>query len=86
MDGRKMFFTEWVLRYWHRLSREVMEAPSLETFKARLDGALSTCCSCRYHCLLQGSWTRWPLRMPSNRGDSVILLLNYSKYLNSKIF
>ena len=42
MDGRKMFFTEWVLRYWHRLSREVMEAPSLETFKARLDGALST--------------------------------------------
>ncbi len=25
----------------HRLPREVVDAPSLETFKARLDGALS---------------------------------------------
>jgi len=30
-----------VVKYWNRLSREVVEAPSLETFKARLDGALS---------------------------------------------
>jgi len=26
---------------WHRLPREVVDAPSLETFKARLDRALS---------------------------------------------
>jgi len=29
-----------VVQHWNRLSREVVEAPSLETFKARLDGAL----------------------------------------------
>jgi len=30
-----------VVKHWHRLPREAVEAPSLETFKARLDGALS---------------------------------------------
>ena len=33
------FFTVRV-RHWHRLPREAMDAPSLEVFKARLDGAL----------------------------------------------
>jgi len=30
-----------VVKHWHRLPKEVVEAPSLEIFKARLDGALS---------------------------------------------
>jgi len=30
-----------VVKHWHRLSREAVAAPSLEVFKARLDGALS---------------------------------------------
>jgi len=30
-----------VVRHWHRLPREVGDAPSVETFKARLDRALS---------------------------------------------
>jgi len=38
---REKFFTMRVVKHWHRLPREVVDAPSLETFKARLDGALS---------------------------------------------
>jgi len=30
-----------VVKHWNRLPREMIGAPSLETFKVRLDGALS---------------------------------------------
>ena len=36
------FFTVRVMRCWNRLPREVVDAPSLEVFKARLDGALGS--------------------------------------------
>jgi len=41
LDNRKKFFTMKVVRHWPRLPREAVAAPSLEVFKARLDGALS---------------------------------------------
>jgi len=41
LDIRKKFFTMSVVRPWHRLPKEVVDAPSLETFRVRLDGALS---------------------------------------------
>ncbi|KGL95433.1 hypothetical protein N301_07585, partial [Charadrius vociferus] len=41
IDIRRKFFTMRGVRHWNRLPREGVDAPSLEVFKARLDGALS---------------------------------------------
>ncbi|KFZ63941.1 hypothetical protein N321_08021, partial [Antrostomus carolinensis] len=42
LDIRRKFFTQRVVRYWNRLPREAVDAPSLKAFKARLDGALGS--------------------------------------------
>ena len=40
LDVRRKFFRR-VVKHWNRLTRKVVHAPSLETFKVGLDGAWS---------------------------------------------
>jgi len=63
LDIGNQFFTIRVVKHWHRLPRDVMDALPLETFKVRLDRALSNLLRalqvlCRCPCSSQGSWTR----------------------------
>jgi len=56
LNMRKNFFPLRVMEPWNRLPREVVESPSLEIFKTRLDKAL---CSLLWVTLLwQEGWTR----------------------------
>ncbi|KFV60857.1 hypothetical protein N341_04151, partial [Tyto alba] len=41
LDIRKIFFMMRTVRPWHRLPRAAVAAPSLEGFKAGLDGSWS---------------------------------------------
>ena len=42
LDIRRKFSTQRVVMHWNRLPKEVVDAPLLEAFKARLDVALGS--------------------------------------------
>jgi len=62
-----------VVRHWHRLPREVVEAPSLETFKIRLDGALSNLIKLKMPLLTAGGLGWMAFKGPFNPNYSMIL-------------
>jgi len=41
LDFRKNYLIERVIKHWNRLPRELLESPSLEVFKRRVDMPLS---------------------------------------------
>ena len=54
VDIRKKCFRMRVVRHWHRLPREVVDAPSLGTFQVRLDGAWSNLIELKMSLLIAG--------------------------------
>jgi len=58
LDIRKKCFTMGVVKEWNGLPRRVVDAPSLETFQVRLDGALSSLIWLKMSLLIAGGWTR----------------------------
>jgi len=51
---KKKFFTLRLVRHWNRLPRAAVDAPSLEVFKARLDGALTSLTELKISLLMAG--------------------------------
>lgn len=71
LDLRKQQFMIRMVKHWHRLCGEDLGAPFLETFKAKLDRALSNPIQLKMSLLMAGP--RRPLKVPSTPKYSMIL-------------
>jgi len=73
LDMRRNFFTQRVMAHWNRLPKEVVEAPTLEAFKARLDEALGSLVWWLATLHIVGGWKEMSVVVLCNPGHSVIL-------------
>ncbi|KAK4823916.1 hypothetical protein QYF61_008129 [Mycteria americana] len=73
LDIRKKVFYDKGGETLEQLPREVVHAPSLETFKVRLDGALSNLICLKMSLLIAGWLDSMTLKVPSNPSYSLIL-------------
>ena len=73
LDIRKKFFTQRVVTHWNRLPKEAVDAPSLETFKARLDVALGSLVWWLVTLHIAGGWNCMFIVVLFNSGHSMIL-------------
>jgi len=73
LDIRRKFFTQRVVTHRNRLPKEVVDAPSLEAFRARLDVALGSlgCWLATLH--IAGGWNWMIVVVLFNPGHSMIL-------------
>lgn len=69
LDRRTNNFSMKAGKYWKKFCIEVVDCPSWEVFRSRLDMALN-------NLLGAGGWTRGPLEVLSNLGYSMIARIN----------
>jgi len=62
-----------VVRRWHRLPRKAVDAPSLEVFKARLDGALGSLVCWVATLPMAGDWDEMIFDITSKLSHHIIL-------------
>ena len=73
---RRKFFTQRVVMHWNRLPKEVMNAPSLEAFKARLDVALGSLVWWLATLHIAGGWNWMIIVVLFNPGHSAMIPQN----------
>ena len=73
LDIRRKFFTQRMVTHLNRLPKEVVDAPSLETFKARLDVALGSLVWWLVTLHIAGGWNEMIFEVLFNPGHSMIL-------------
>ena len=73
MDIRRKFFTQRVVTPWNRLPEEVVDAPSLEAFKATLDVVLGSLVWRLATLHIAGGWNEMITVVLFNPGHSMIL-------------